>query len=716
MATLQKIRNRAGLLIIVIGLALLAFIVGGALNSGPSLIAQSKQVALKVDGKKIGIQEYQDKLQQLTQAYEAQGRQLTDADRMNINNQLAQEFIQNRAIEKIAKAVGLEVTGKEYVALLTGNGVTQNFAVRQFLQSYGINPDDKTAINEFIKSMDESRIAAFPEEQQRFYRNLSSEWDNVTSRLINERIVQKYSAIMSRSYAINKIDANFVAPGVVRTVAMVSTPSTILQDSTTIATDQEVKAFYEAHPADFKLSEPYTTADYIAVQVRPSAKDYKAKEEEMNKLRQALIASNSAADIVRNLNDAFAPDFYLSEKDVEQLPLSPALIEFIKTAGAGEVNTPALEMDSYSLVKIIDRTTGTTGLSAQAIFLDSINAPKIDSLVAAINNGSDMAAIAKEYTIDPRGKENSGYFTFRNQQGMMDSTLTEAMAVQSGLDTLFHMPVKKAIAMTLPNSSQRYILRVDEIKSTGNKYKIAYGKLPMEFSEETYKATFSKINSILASDKKSFDAMKEEAKNAGFEIREDVPVMSSSATLGAIPSSREVVSWILRGKKGEINDKLFRCGNDYLVIAKIGDKVEGKVIPLAKVEDQIRDRLTMEKRGDKLAEKLSGQHLSSLEAYATAMQSTIDTVPNVSANMTGNMPAMFSAKALSTPLGTLSQPFRADTQVIVVKPLSENKTANAGNKSELDQRRRGIGQAISYRSFGHIISEMNIEDNRGRFY
>ena len=33
MATLQKIRNKAGLLVIVIGVALLAFIIGDFLNS-----------------------------------------------------------------------------------------------------------------------------------------------------------------------------------------------------------------------------------------------------------------------------------------------------------------------------------------------------------------------------------------------------------------------------------------------------------------------------------------------------------------------------------------------------------------------------------------------------------------------------------------------------------------------------------------------------------
>ena len=65
MATLQKIRNRAGLLIIVIGVALLAFIVGDGLRSGGTLFQMSNNYALKIDGEKIKAEDYHQRLQQL---------------------------------------------------------------------------------------------------------------------------------------------------------------------------------------------------------------------------------------------------------------------------------------------------------------------------------------------------------------------------------------------------------------------------------------------------------------------------------------------------------------------------------------------------------------------------------------------------------------------------------------------------------------------------
>ena len=53
MATLQKIRNKAGLLVIVIGIALLAFIIGDFLNSGQAFFRMSQDKVVVVNGKTV---------------------------------------------------------------------------------------------------------------------------------------------------------------------------------------------------------------------------------------------------------------------------------------------------------------------------------------------------------------------------------------------------------------------------------------------------------------------------------------------------------------------------------------------------------------------------------------------------------------------------------------------------------------------------------------
>lgn len=153
MATLQKIRNRAGLLIIVIGVALLAFIIGDGLRSGSTVAQQRKQNALTINGEKVKIEDYSQRLSEITRMYEQQGRQLDDAQRMQINNQLAQEFIQNEALKKITKQTGLVVTPKELFALVMGDGVQQHPIAAQNL---GTDPEQ---IKDFLRQLDESQIS-----------------------------------------------------------------------------------------------------------------------------------------------------------------------------------------------------------------------------------------------------------------------------------------------------------------------------------------------------------------------------------------------------------------------------------------------------------------------------------------------------------------------------------------------------------------------------
>ena len=117
MATLQKIRNRAGLLIIVVGVALLAFIIGDGLRSGSSILQNNKNVALNIDGEKVKFEDYQQLLSDRTEQYEQQGK-LTERDRVEIGNQLAQELIAVHAIEQEAETIGLKVTPAEVSALV----------------------------------------------------------------------------------------------------------------------------------------------------------------------------------------------------------------------------------------------------------------------------------------------------------------------------------------------------------------------------------------------------------------------------------------------------------------------------------------------------------------------------------------------------------------------------------------------------------------------
>ena len=65
MATLEKIRSKAGLLVLVVGLALFAFIIGDFLNSGSTYFRQSQERIAEIDGEVVKIQDYQGRVDEM---------------------------------------------------------------------------------------------------------------------------------------------------------------------------------------------------------------------------------------------------------------------------------------------------------------------------------------------------------------------------------------------------------------------------------------------------------------------------------------------------------------------------------------------------------------------------------------------------------------------------------------------------------------------------
>ena len=123
-------------------------------------------------------------------------------------------------------------------------------------------------------------------------------------------------------------------------------------------------------------------------------------------------------------------------------------------------------------------------------------------------------------------------------------------------------------------------------------------------------------------------------------------------------------------------------------------------------------------RGEQLATNLAGKQLKSLNSYATEMQSSVDTLYNISYVTAPNTPSALVGKAMTTAVGQLSAPFRAGTEVVVVLPISENVDATVTKPSPAAtaQKRRSYGQQMAYRAMQELVIKTPVEDTRYRFW
>ena len=720
MATLQKIRNRAGLLIIVVGVALLAFIIGDGLRSGSSLLQDNKMVALKIDGKKVKYDEFQQLLTERTEPYERQRQgKLTDQDRVQISNQLAQELIADYVLEQEAKAIGLRVTPAEVSALIFGEGLPTSQLAAQFFSQFGVDMSNPEQIRSIMSDLDLNKVKSLPAEQQSMVLSVRNQWLETEKQIRSQRLSEKLNALLTRSYAINSLDEKYTTGLGTRTVAVVRTPSTILPNDQVKVTDQQVRAYYDSHKQMYAFPFEQAKVNYYSTLVRPSEADYAAAKAEVDSARMQLLATTTPEKVVRNYENGNAYKTYFTDKELEQfLSTQPNAMTMLREGAIGSVNEPVIVNDSYTLIKLIDRKQAPEEVKVNVIPLDSVNALKADSLIAAIQSGSaTLAQVVATYSMDDQTKANGGYLINPDQYtGMPDSTFTEAELFGMGLDTLNKAPINQFVKMERPGTT--LLLRKTAPSASVNHYKIAQLTVPINFSEETFRKEQAKINEIFTSNKK-FGEMMDEAQKAGLSVVRGEYVNSTSAALASIPNSREIVSWTLRSKAGTVSDKVFRCGNnDYLVVAQVETKYPAGFQPFEQVADQVRDYVLMEQRGDQLASNLASKKLNSLDSYATEMQSSVDTLYNISYVSSPNTPAALVGNAMTTGIGQLSAPFRAGTEVVVLQPISENVDASVTKPSPAAtaQRRRSYGQQMAYRAMQELIMRTPIEDTRYRFW
>ena len=123
MATLQKIRNRAGIAIaIFIGMALAAFILGDLFKSSSSIMRGKQMELAEIDGKSVTYPEFQAKVDELSEIYKMNANK-TSLDQRTIDQireQTWQSVVRNLTMKDIYANLGIDVSSTELFDMVQG--------------------------------------------------------------------------------------------------------------------------------------------------------------------------------------------------------------------------------------------------------------------------------------------------------------------------------------------------------------------------------------------------------------------------------------------------------------------------------------------------------------------------------------------------------------------------------------------------------------------
>ena len=299
MATLQKIRSKGPLLVIVVGLALFAFIAGDAWKAIQP--HQGRQDVGEINGETLSAQEYQELLDEYTEVIKLSQRvnALNDEQLTYAKDQVWQSYVNNKLIEAEAEKLGLSVSDAEIQAIIDEGSHPL------LMQTPFRNPQtgafDKDMLKKFLVDYANLANSQVPAQYAEYYQQMGLFWDFIEKNLKQSLLAEKYQNLLAKSLISNPVSAEdaFAARTQQTDVLLAAIPFSSVADSTITVSNDEIKALYKERKETYKQNIETRNIKYIDVLVTPSEQDRTDVLNEVTEYANQMAETTDMAAFIR---------------------------------------------------------------------------------------------------------------------------------------------------------------------------------------------------------------------------------------------------------------------------------------------------------------------------------------------------------------------------------------------------------------------------------
>lgn len=704
MAILGKIRSKGVLLMLVVGFALFAFIIGDALTQGSTYFNKSRETVAKIDGDEVNINDFQASIDQMVEVYKIETGQSELSE--EINSQLRTSVWESLLNEKLlyaeAEKLGLAIGVDELSDRLIGNNIHPLIMQRRAFA--GENGQfSRPALVQFLNSLE---TAPENDEMRNQIEQAKKYWKfwekNVKMTLLQE----KYNALMSKVVTANSLDAKSEHEAAKRSVDVnyVVQPYFAISDSTIEVSKSDIKDRYNKNKKQYK-QEASRSLKFVVFNVKPSSEDYKKAEVAMNTLSAEFRVTAEVANFV-NQNSEVRYD----GKPYSEATVPVNLKDFAFGSPAGTVMGPVFANDTYTMARVME--TGimqSDSAKIRHIFLAKTDETKTDSIIAAIYKGADFAAMARQYSAVKQTAANGGEIGWivEGVMGLDKEIITKSFA--SAVNGVF----------TIKNDQGTQIFQVTEKTAPKRKVKLAIFEIKVATSNMTVSRIYNEAKQFAA--ELSGDKFDKKAQEKGYSVRTAAELPTTAERVAELPQSRQIVRWAFENDKGAVSD-VYDCDKQFIVamVTEINEKGYRSV---EKVSDQIKAELIREKKAELMIEKLTAQisKTPSIEALGAAIGSEVKSAPAVNFGayqfgVAGFEPAVVG-KVSVLPVNKISAPIKGNAGVYVVLPTNPQVSNSPFDaKMQIMMLNSRLSYSLPYAIIQDIRDKADIVDNRMNFY
>ena len=390
MAVIEKIRRRSGLLIAIIGIALLAFVLQDLFRSSTGNRRAPKLIV--VDGKELPFKDFENASNNEKEKLRRYYGSLTQDQEININNAVLDKMVKDYVMNKEFDAVGMTVTD---------DGLRDQF--------FGEEPHQKVIDNfpDGNGSLDREGLAYYVDSLlPRFSDQYRNEWVNFENEVKEERLSDKFVNLVKASYYIPKrlAEKYHEDKETKAKVEVIALRYSNITDTLNI-TDQDKKNYYEENKYLFETDET-RSIEYVIFEINPSeADDAKAKEEVEN-LKDNFSRTENLVNFMNNNSEQPYDSTWLGRPDV---PAEAEAMLFDPETEPGFVYGPYLENNSYKLVRLVDRQVIEDSLMVRVAVL---------SKTPTASSQTDQAVKSKAYDFVSKNKTLDEFNATVEAEGM----------------------------------------------------------------------------------------------------------------------------------------------------------------------------------------------------------------------------------------------------------------------------------------------------------
>lgn len=678
MATLQTIRSKGPLLVIVIGIALFAFIAGDAWKIFQP--HQGRQDIGEINGEKISAQDYQKLVDEYTEVIKLTNglASLNETQLASVKDQVWQSYVNNKLIAEQAEKLGLTVTDAEIQAIIDEG--THPLLMNTPFRNPQTGAFDKDMLKKFLVDYSNLSTSQMPSQYVEYYQTMGNFWNFVEKTLRQSALAEKYQNLISKSLIANPTSAEdaFKARTEQSDLLIAAVPYSAINDSLVKISDDEIRSLYNERKEQFKQLAETRDIRFVDIQVLPSDADRKAVLDEVTEYSEQL--NNTTADYAAFIRSTGSSVSY-SDIPVNKSVLPSDVVARLDSIGMNEVFGPYYSQadDSYNAFKIIAKVNAPDSIQFRQIqvYADTEEKTKTltDSIYDALKGGANFEEIAKVYG-------QTGESTWVSANTWEGSQLNSEN--EEFIKTLLSQPVKEIAKLNIGQAN--IILQVMNKKSMQDKYKVAVIKRNVEFSNDTYNEAYNKFSQFVAQSN-SIEELEKNAEEYGYTVIPRSDFSSAEHYVGGVPSTKEVIRWIFGAKEGAVSP-LFECGNnDHIMVAALD-----RINPVGyRNINSVADMLRAEIRRDKKAEMIMADMKSctSIDQAKAVKNAVSDTVKHVTfsapayISLTRGSEPVIGAVASKTAVNATSAPVKGNAGVYMVQVLSkENGKETFDVKSE----------------------------------